>query len=88
MQVTFTLLLSTKIADRWDETNWHSVKLRTSLVTPSQAQMILRSVQNDKIQDSMVDVWVVLLERPDGDGYIIFYDDARDQFGLASLWLL
>ncbi len=23
-------------------------------------------------------------KRPDGDGYIIFYDDARDQFGLAS----
>lgn len=73
-----------QIADRWGETNSHSVNLRTALVMPSQTQMILRLVRNGKIKDSTVNVWVVLLERPDGDGYIIFYDDARDQFGLAS----
>lgn len=46
--------------------------------------MILRLVRNGKIKDSIVDVWIVLRERPEGDGYTIFYDDARDQFGLAS----
>lgn len=77
-------LVVDQIADRWDETNSHRVNLRFSLVTPSQTKMILRRVRNGKIKDSTVDVWVVLLESPEGDGYIIFYDDALDQFGLAS----
>ena len=47
-------------------------------------KMILRLVRNGKIKDSTVVVWIVLRELPDGDGYIIFYDDDRDQFGLAS----
>jgi hypothetical protein len=46
--------------------------------------MMLRLVRNGEISDSIVDVWVVLLECPEGDGYIIFYDNDRDQFGLAS----
>lgn len=77
-------LVVDQIADRWDETNSHRINLRSSLVTPSQTQMILRVVRNGKLKDSTVDVWVVLHECPGGDGYIIFYDDARDQFGLAS----
>ncbi|MCP4889098.1 MAG: hypothetical protein GY904_21115 [Planctomycetaceae bacterium] len=73
-----------QITDRWDETNSHRVNLRSALVAPSRTKMILRLVRSGKIKDSTVDVWIVLLERPDGDGYIIFYDDDRDQFGLAS----
>ena len=44
--------------------------------------MILRLIDNGKIKDSIVDVWIVLRESP--DGYTIFYDDSCDQFGLAS----
>lgn len=77
-------LVEAEIAGRWDETNPHNVDLRTAIVRPSQTQMILRLVQKGKIKDSTVDVWVVLRELADGDGYIIFYDEAREQFGLAS----
>ena len=77
-------LVVDQIAERWDETNSHGVDLRSALVTPSQATMILRLVRNGKLKDSTVDVWIVLRELADGGGYIIFYDDARDEFGLAS----
>ena len=77
-------LVVDQIADRWDETNSHRVNLRSALVAPSQTKMILRLVRNGKIKDSSVDVWIVLLEHHKGDGYIIFYDEDRDQFGLAS----
>ena len=77
-------LVVDQIAERWDETNSHGVDLRSALVTPSRTTMILRLVRNGKIQDSAVDVWIVLRESADGGGYTIFYDDARDEFGLAS----
>lgn len=77
-------LVVDQIAGRWDETNSHHVNLRSALVTPSRTTMILRLVRKGKMKDSTVDVWVVLRELPAGDGYIIFYDDDRDQFGLAS----
>ena len=77
-------LVVDQIADRWEETNSHNVDLRSALVPPSRTKMILRLVRNGKIKDSTVDVWIVLKELPDGDGYIIIYDDDRDQFGLAS----
>jgi len=73
-----------QIADRWDETNLHGVDLRSSLVTPSRTTMILRLVKNGNIKDSTVDVWTVLRELADGDGYTIFYDDGCDKFGLAT----
>ena len=77
-------LVVDQIAGRWDETNSHHVNLRSALVTPSRTTMIVRLVRKGKMKDSTVDVWVVLRELPAGDGYIIFYDDDRDQFGLAS----
>jgi hypothetical protein len=77
-------LVVEQIADRWDESNSHRVDLRTVLVKPSRTTMILRLVRNGKIKDSTVDVWLVLQESRTGDGYFIFYDDERNQFGLAS----
>lgn len=77
-------LVVEQISGRWDETNSHRVNLRSAIVTPSRITMILRLVKNGIMKDSTVDVWIVLRELPAGDGYIIFYDDARDQFGLAS----
>lgn len=78
-------LVVDQISDRWGETNSHRINLRSSLVMPYQAKMILRLVRNGKVKDSTVDVWIVLLERPEGDGYVLFYDDKGDQFGLASV---
>ncbi|OYP32197.1 hypothetical protein [Rhodopirellula sp. MGV] len=77
-------LVVDQIAERWDETNSHLINLRSAIVAPSQTKMILRLVRNGKIKDTTVEVWIVLRELPEGDGYIIFYDDARNQFGLAS----
>jgi len=77
-------LVVDRIGGRWDETNSHYVDLRSSLVTPSRTKMILRLVRQGEVKDSTVDVWVVLQELPAGDGYIMVYDDDRDQFGLAS----
>jgi len=77
-------LVVDQIAGRWDETNSHRVNLRSAIVMPSQTKMTLQLVRNGKIKDTTVEVWIVLRELPEGDGYVIFYDDARDQFGLAS----
>lgn len=77
-------LVLEKIDDQSDETNSHTVDLRSALVPPVRATMILRLVRNGKIKDSTVDVWIVLRELSECDGYTIFYDDERDEFGLAS----
>jgi len=73
-----------QIGDRWSESNAHGVDLKTALVTPRKTKMINRLVQNGKIIDSVVEVWVVLEEVPDGDGYMIFLDESDGDFGLAS----
>jgi len=78
-------LVVNQIADRWDETNSHCVNLRSAIVTPSRTKMIHRLVRNGRFKDTIVEVWIVLRELTEGDGYVIFYDDARDQFGLASV---
>ena len=62
----------------------HGVNLRSALVKPSRTKMILRLVRNGNIEDSTLEVWIVLRELPAGDGYSIVYDDVCDQFGLAS----
>ena len=77
-------LIDDQVAGRWEETNSHGVDLRSALVTATQTTMIFRSVRNGKINDSTVDVWIVLRELPDGDGYVMFYDYERQQFGLAT----
>lgn len=46
--------------------------------------MINRLLQNGEIKDSLVEVWVVLEENPEGDGYTIFFDEGDAEFGLAS----
>lgn len=73
-----------QIGDRWSESNAHGVVLRKALVTPRRTKMINRLVQNGKIRDSLVEVWVVLEEVPEGDGYTIFFDEKDGDFGLAS----
>ncbi|MCC9608725.1 hypothetical protein LOC68_08830 [Blastopirellula sp. JC732] len=77
-------LVLQEIDDRWDESNSHAFNLRTALIKPTPTPMIHRLVRNGKIKDAIVDVWIVLKELPEGDGYLIFYDEDRNQFGLAS----
>ena len=74
-----------QIDGQWQETNAHRVDLSSALVTPPrQTKMIQRLVHKGRLKDSVVDVWVVLEECSDDGGYVIFYDDERGTFGLAS----
>ncbi len=81
---TVRRIVNDQIAGRWDETNLHGVDLRAACVDPVRMPMILRTVHNGERQDSVVNLWVVLRETPEGDGYIVFYDEERKEFGLAS----
>ncbi len=72
-----------QIGDRWSESNAHGVNLRKALVTPYRAKMINSLVNDGKIIDSLLEVWVVLEEVYKGDGYMIFFDEKDDEFGLA-----
>lgn len=78
-------LVIDQIADRWDETNLHGVDLRLAIVAPTQSQLMLHTVDDGEVSESIVDVWIVLRELTEGDGYLIFYDVERAEFGLASV---
>ena len=77
-------LVHEQIDGRWEETNSHAVDLRAALITPTRSVMIMRVVQKGITKETAVNVWTVLEETPDGDGYVIFYDEVRDEFGLAT----
>ncbi len=77
-------LVLKQIGEAWEETNAHGVDLRSAVVEPRRTRMIDRQVLKGKIKDSLVDVWIVLEELPNGGGYTVFYDDERAEFGLAS----
>lgn len=47
--------------------------------------MIFRLVDKGTLKDDMTEVWIVLREKSNDDGYVVFYDDARAEFGLASV---
>ena len=78
-------LVQDQIGDDWGTTNYHGVNLRRSLVTPERISIIERSIRNGKVQDRLVDAWLVLVEKPDAEsGYRIVLNDAGTMFGLAS----
>ncbi len=76
-------LVREQIADRWDDTNSHRVNLRGDLVKPFLARAVLHRIQKGKQIETPVEVWIVLAEDHE-DGYLIFYDESRNAFGLAS----
>lgn len=76
--------VKTEIGGQWAESNAHGVDLRKCLVPPRKIKMINRLVKDGQIRDSIVEVWLVLEEVPGGDGYSIFFDEDKREFGLAS----
>jgi len=78
-------LVHDAIGDSWDVTNHHGVDLRRALVLPRSIKVIQRLVQAGKVQDEVIDAWLVLIEKPESDGgYRIVVDAEGRTFGLAS----
>ncbi len=79
------VLVETEIGDNWSESNAHGVSLRSSLVRPDLIKVIDRRVEDGRIHDEVIDLWLILEERPKTrDGYKIVYDERARSFGLAT----
>jgi hypothetical protein len=78
-------LVASEIGDAWDTTNSHGVDLRKSVVRPQQVKVIERLVFNGKINDRLIDAWIVLFEDSDDrTGYRIIACQDGSRFGLAD----
>jgi hypothetical protein len=78
-------LVEDAIADDWVVTNHHHVDLRRALVQPRKITVIERTVSKGKLRDRTLEVWLVLVERPDPEeGYRIVMKENEPVFGLAS----
>lgn len=78
-------LVHDAIGDSWDVTNHHGVDLRKALVPPRLIKVIQRLVHEGKVDDEVIDAWLVLIEKPEsGGGYRIVADADGRTFGLAS----
>jgi hypothetical protein len=67
-----------EIGDNWDISNAHGVDLKTCLITPKKQEY------SDPINESTkIELWTVLEETPDGNGYKICYNEGSDSFGLG-----
>lgn len=78
-------LVEDAIGDDWAVTNHHQVDLRLALVQPRKITVIERAVNNGKLRDRTVAVWLVLVECAGQDeGYRIVMKEIEPVFGLAS----
>jgi hypothetical protein len=61
--------------------NDHGLTLARTLVAPRKVSIIARQVENGRLKDETIDVWLVG-EEPDGYKIVLRHDG--QQFGLAS----
>src|SRR5262245_10511836 len=78
-------LVENTIGDDWTITNHHHVDLRRALVQPRKTTIIERTVENGKLRERTLAIWLVLVERhfPE-EGYRIVMMEDKPIFGLAS----
>ncbi len=77
--------IDAEIDGRWNESNLHGINLRGCIVPPTVTKLIHRKVEAGRIYESVIEVWLVLEEKPiEKDGYKIIFDEASGMFGLAS----
>ncbi len=77
-------LVEKQLAGRWNQTNFHGVDLKLSLVPPVKIPVILPKVIDGKKIEEIIETWLVLEENPETkDGYKIIYDETESIFGLA-----
>lgn len=78
-------LVHSQIGRAGDATNLHGVDLRNALVPPQLTRVIERTVRAGKTHDSVIEVWLLLIEDPEsGKGYRIVAEKDGSSFGLAS----
>ena len=68
-----------EINGRFDLTNLHGINLRESLITP-----VLEDYINSFNHSQVFRLWTVLKESNEDTGYVIFYDEEDNTFGLGS----
>jgi hypothetical protein len=76
-------LVRTQSADHLEATNDHRIRLKEALVAPQEVSVILRMVKGGRVQDRILNVWMIGQENT-GDGYRIVMRGDGLQFGLAS----
>jgi hypothetical protein len=72
------LIIKAEISENWDFSNAHGVDLRKCLIRPIK-QKYLDSMNKNRT----IELWTVLEETPDSNGYKIYYDETEDNFGLG-----
>lgn len=76
-------LIDDQSAGNHAATNGHRIALGDALVAPRMISVIARQVQSGRLEDEILNVWLVGQEnRP--DGYKIVLREDGSQFGLAS----
>jgi hypothetical protein len=76
-------LMRLQVGGGFGTNNDHGINLRQALVPPQRISVIARIVQDGRVKDEKLDVWLVGQE-PSSDGYRIILRDDGLQFGLAS----
>lgn len=76
-------LMRLQVASGFGTTNDHGINLRQALVPPQRISVIARTVQDGRVKDQKLNVWLVGQEHS-SDGYKIILRDDGLQFGLAS----
>jgi len=62
--------------------NDHRLNLGRALIRPREISVIARQVENGRVRDEVIDVWLVAEESSDGYKIVMRHDGL--QFGLAS----
>ena len=70
-------IINKEINNRWEISNAHGVDLRNALTMPIKQSYLSLDKENS------IDLWTVLEETPDGNGYKIYYDEKENYFGLG-----
>jgi hypothetical protein len=74
-----------QIGDNWSQPNRHEVNLARSLVSPTTIHVIARHVEDGRVRDEVIRVWLVFEERiVERNGYKIVFDENARRFGLVS----
>jgi hypothetical protein len=76
--------IEAEIGGRWSDSNLHGIDLRQCLVRPTLTKVIHQRVRDGRIHEELVEVWLVLEEKPiERNGYKIVFDEDSLSFGLA-----
>jgi|WetSurMetagenome_2_1015567.scaffolds.fasta_scaffold745585_2 hypothetical protein len=71
-------IIKSELANETDFFNPHGIDFKTNLIKP------IKQIYHDPLDNKIkYDLWTVLEETPNGDGYKIFYSEEENAFGLG-----